>query len=92
MTVAPFDTLSVARDLEAAGVERRQAEAHVETLRQATSAGQKAKLRNPDSEIAYVRTSRFLRKTSIPVAYPWAMRRRLDPARPRTPRCCGSPG
>ena len=30
---AAFDTLRIARDLEAAGVERRQAEAHAEALR-----------------------------------------------------------
>ncbi len=35
MTVAVLDTLTVVRDLEAAGVERRQAEAHAEALRQA---------------------------------------------------------
>ena len=32
-----FDTLGIARDLEAAGVERRQAEAHAEALRKATA-------------------------------------------------------
>ena len=36
---AAFDTLTTARNLEAAGVERRQAEAHAEALRQAVSAG-----------------------------------------------------
>ena len=39
MTAAALDTLKVARDLEAAGVERRQAEAHAEALRQAATAG-----------------------------------------------------
>ena len=38
MNASAFDTLSVARDLEAAGIERRQAEAHAEALRQAVSA------------------------------------------------------
>ena len=40
MNASTFDTLSVARDLEAAGIERRHAEAHAEALRQAVSAGQ----------------------------------------------------
>ena len=39
MSAAAFDTLRVVRDLEAAGVERKQAEAHAETLRHAVSAG-----------------------------------------------------
>ena len=39
MSVAAFDTLSAARKLEAAGVERRQAEAHAEALREAVGAG-----------------------------------------------------
>ena len=38
MSAAAFDTLSAARKLEAAGVERRQAEAHAEALREAVSA------------------------------------------------------
>ena len=38
MNASTFDTLTTARDLEAAGVERRQAEAHAEALRQAISA------------------------------------------------------
>ena len=38
MSTATFDTLTTARDLEAAGVERRQAEAHAEALRRAVSA------------------------------------------------------
>ena len=37
MNAGAFDTLSVARDLEAAGIERRHAEAHAEALRQAVS-------------------------------------------------------
>ena len=38
MSTASFDTLTTARELEAAGVERRQAEAHAEALRRAVSA------------------------------------------------------
>ena len=38
MNTATFDTLTTARELEAAGVERRQAEAHAEALRRAVSA------------------------------------------------------
>ena len=38
MSASTFDTLSVARDLEAAGIERHHAEAHAEALRQAVSA------------------------------------------------------
>ena len=38
MNAAAFDTLTTARDLEAAGVELRQAEAHAEALRRAVSA------------------------------------------------------
>ena len=38
MSTATFDTLTTARELEAAGVERRQAEAHAEVLRRAVSA------------------------------------------------------
>ena len=39
MNATSFNPLAAARDLEAAGVERRQAEAHAEALRQAASAG-----------------------------------------------------
>ncbi len=42
MNAATFDTLSAARKLEAAGVERRQAEAHAEALREAVSADRDA--------------------------------------------------
>lgn len=35
MTANTFDTLAAVRDLEAAGVERRQAEAHAATMRAA---------------------------------------------------------
>ena len=38
MTATAFDTLTTARELEAAGVECRQAEAHAEALRRAVSA------------------------------------------------------
>ena len=42
MSTATFDTLTTARKLEAAGVERRQAEAHAEALREAVSADRDA--------------------------------------------------
>ena len=42
MTAAAFDTLIAARDLEAAGIERRQAEAIAGTVRQATAAVREA--------------------------------------------------
>ena len=38
MTATTFNPLAVARELEAAGVERHQAEAHAEALRQAVTA------------------------------------------------------
>ena len=38
MTASSFNPLAAARALEAAGVERRQAEAHAEALRQAATA------------------------------------------------------
>ena len=38
MTASTFDILSAARKLEAAGIERRQAEAHAEALREAATA------------------------------------------------------
>ena len=38
MSTVTFDTLTTARELEAAGIERRQAEAHAEALRRAVSA------------------------------------------------------
>ena len=38
MSTATFDTLSTARALEAAGIERRQAEAIADAVRQAVSA------------------------------------------------------
>ena len=39
MTATTFDTLEIVRDLEAAGVERRQAEAHAEAMAKAANAG-----------------------------------------------------
>ena len=42
MTAAAFDTLSTARDLEAAGFERRQAEALAGAVRQASAADREA--------------------------------------------------
>ena len=38
MSASPFDTLSVARELEAAGFTREQAEAAAKTMRDAASA------------------------------------------------------
>ena len=38
MTATTFNPLEAARDLEAAGVERKQAEAHAEALRRAAAA------------------------------------------------------
>ena len=38
MSATTFNPLGAARDLEAAGVERKQAEAHAEALRQAATA------------------------------------------------------
>ena len=38
MTASTFDTLAAARDLEAAGIERRQAEAIAEGMRRAAGA------------------------------------------------------
>ena len=42
MSTAAFDTLTTARELEAAGVERRQAEAIAEGMRRAVSADRDA--------------------------------------------------
>ena len=42
MSAAAFDTLTAARDLEAAGIERRQAEAIAGTVRTATAAEREA--------------------------------------------------
>ena len=42
MSAAAFDTLATARELEAAGVERRQAEAIAEGMRRAVSADRDA--------------------------------------------------
>ena len=42
MTASTFDTLTASRDLEAAGIERRQAEAIAGTVRQATAADREA--------------------------------------------------
>ena len=52
MNASTFDTLTTARDLEAAGVERRQAEAHAEALRQAISADRDALATKADRETA----------------------------------------
>ena len=56
MTASTFNPLAAARALEAAGIERRQAEAHAEALRQAATADRdefatKADLNNLRSEL-----------------------------------------
>ena len=56
MTASTFNPLAAARALEAAGIERRQAEAHAEALRQAATADRdefatKADLDNLRSEL-----------------------------------------
>ena len=56
MTASTFNPLAAARALEAAGIERRQAEAHAEALRQAATADRdelatKAGLDNLRSEL-----------------------------------------
>ena len=42
MSASPFDTLGASRALEAAGIERRQAEAIAGTVRQATASDREA--------------------------------------------------
>ena len=65
MTATAFDTLSTARDLEAAGFERRQAEALAGAVRQATASDREALATKTDlaehraatkAEIAEIRT------------------------------------
>ena len=61
MNASTFDTLTAARDLEAAGVERRQAEAIAEGMRQAAGAGRdelatRADLADVRAEIARLHT------------------------------------
>ena len=48
MNAVAFDTLSAARELEAAGIERRQAEAIAGTVRQATIADREALVTKAD--------------------------------------------
>ena len=57
MTDVAVDTLVIARSLEAAGIERRQAEAHAEALRQVADAnrGELATRTDLKAEIAAVR-------------------------------------
>ena len=50
MTTATFDTLNAARALEAAGIERRHAEAHAEVLHQAVTADRDALATKADLE------------------------------------------
>ena len=56
MSTTNFDTLTTARELEAAGVERRQAEAHAEALRRAVSADREQLATKAD--LAELRTDR----------------------------------
>ena len=61
MSATSFNPLAAARDLEAVGVERRQAEAHAEALRQVASAGRdelatKADVAGLRAEIAQLET------------------------------------
>ena len=48
MSANTFNPLAVARDLEAAGVKRKQAEAHAEALRQAINADRDDLATKPD--------------------------------------------
>ena len=68
MTAAAFDTLTTARELEAAGVERRQAEAIAGAVRQAVSAdrGELATKADLDTAIADLKTDML--KVAIGVA------------------------
>ena len=71
MNAAAFDTLTTARELEAAGVERRQAEAHAEALRRAVSSDRdalatKANLAEVRADIADLKTDML--KVAIGVA------------------------
>ena len=65
MTATAFDTLGIVRDLEAAGVERRQAEAHAEAVAKAANAGHgelatKADLKAAVAELETRLTVRFV--------------------------------
>ena len=52
MSTAAFDTLSAARALETAGIERKQAEAIAGTVRQATAADREALATKADLDAA----------------------------------------
>lgn len=58
MNTATFDTLTAAQDLEATGIERRQAEAIAEGMRRAASAdrGEFATKADLDTAVATLRT------------------------------------
>ena len=68
MNASTFDTLTIARDLEAAGVERRQAEAHAEALREAVSANRNALVTKADLETAIADLTADMLKVAIGVA------------------------
>ena len=64
MTATTFNPLEAARDLEAAGVERKQAEAHAEALRRAATADRdelatKADLTELRADLAGLRTDLY---------------------------------
>ena len=52
MSAAAFDTLRIARDLEAAGIERHQAEAHAEALRSVAQSARAESATKADLEAA----------------------------------------
>ena len=52
MSAAAFDTLRIARDLEAVGIERRQAEAHAEALRSVAQSARAESATKADLEAA----------------------------------------
>ena len=68
MNASTFDTLTTARKLEAAGVGRRQAEAHAEALRQAVSANRDAPVTKADLETAIADLKADMLKVAIGVA------------------------
>ena len=77
MTASTFNPLAAARALEAAGVDRRQAEAHAEALREAATADRNELATKADLAGLEARMSRAL----------WIQRRshRRDPHRPSVP-------
>ena len=68
MTAAAFDTLTTARELEAAGVERRQAEAIAGAVRQAVSADRGELATKADLDTAIADLKADMLKVAIGVA------------------------